>query len=150
MDIEAITAQILTAIKSSLEQNQQQIIAKAAESAASTLEDNLKRKESDVANNAVQGSVKMLKTEQPTFKRDGNKNQFKHNVEVYQHLETAGRFLTDNNVEDAKKEIRQGKEKQTSRQHGQKIDFREDKFDRKCFICGRQGHLLYNCPDIKY
>ena len=238
LDIEAITAQILTAVKSSLEQNQQQIITKAAESAASMIEDNLKRKESDITNNAVQESVKRLKTEQPTFKRKGNKNQFDHNVEVYQHLEKAERFLTDNKVEDAKKEIRQGKEiiskrqklikladreddgwsvvneyiaddlasdsedekhivkarklaaikkkaseqkfrklgerkrpttnfdsnsrtqpnydnrykysLPTSHQHGQKTDFRKDKFDRKCFICGRHGHLVFNCPDKKY
>ena len=74
LDIEAITAQILTAVKSSLEKNQQQIITKAAESAASMLEDNLKGKESDITNNAVQESVKRLKTEQPTFKRNWNEN----------------------------------------------------------------------------
>jgi len=26
-------------------------------------------------------------------------------------------------------------------------DFRRDHYDRDCYICGRKGHLSYNCPD---
>ena len=126
MDVQRVTAEIIAAVKTTLKESRDEIVVEASDKSLQALEQRLESKRKQITSEGVKASVKRVKTEQPLFKSMGNKNQFEHNLELMESINTAKEHIEAGRKQEGLDELENGKKLISKRQKLIRLAHREE------------------------
>ena len=109
MNVPYLTAHIIASVQQSIKQSQEEVLIEASERAVNMMQQCLESKRKEITNEAVKESVKRVKVEQPEFKNAGNKNQFDHNLQVLESMNTVKDHVEAGRQKEGLEELENGK-----------------------------------------
>jgi len=112
-------------IERAIRVSQDQLVTAATKAAVSAVEITLGKRSADITSEAVQQSVKKLKTELPTFKKKGNQDQYYFNYDIESILDKALKANKDGNTKLVDETLQEGKNLLVKRQKLIKLADRE-------------------------